>query len=128
MARLQAARAGRDRAAGALDRTRHARAHPETVVRRVRDRVDLELRDVALDDLQAHQKKNCFHAVHQLSARETRVRASSNSTPERWRSFDGGLVHLYSTLISHGLPGSYGATAFTFESAFLAPASTSSRA
>ena len=39
-------------AAGVLDRTGHARAHPEVVVRRVRDRIDHERRDVALDDLQ----------------------------------------------------------------------------
>ena len=69
--RRQAPGAGRDRvadldralrhrlaldlvAAGALDRARHACAHPEVVVGGVGDRVDLELRDVALDDLELH--------------------------------------------------------------------------
>src|SRR5207253_1681006 len=72
-ARRQRARAGRDRladrdrplrdrlaldllAARALDRARDARAHPEVVVRRVRDRVDLEPGDVALDDLELHAR------------------------------------------------------------------------
>src|SRR6266516_3180424 len=35
---------------GAFDRARHAGSHPEVVVGRVGDRVDLERRDVALDD------------------------------------------------------------------------------
>jgi hypothetical protein len=38
--------------ASSLDRTGHSGAHPEVVVRRVRDRVDVELRDVAVDDLE----------------------------------------------------------------------------
>ena len=37
-------------APGALDRTRDAAAHPEPVVRRVRDRIHLERRDVAFED------------------------------------------------------------------------------
>ncbi len=42
------------RAAGPLDRAGDTGAHPQVVVGRVRDRVDLELRDVALDDLDVH--------------------------------------------------------------------------
>ena len=41
-------------AARTLQRARDARAHPEVVVRRVRDRVDVERRDVAVDDLELH--------------------------------------------------------------------------
>jgi hypothetical protein len=42
-------------AAGALDRARDARAHPQLVVRRVGDRVDIQLRDVTLDDGEFHR-------------------------------------------------------------------------
>src|SRR5207237_2060396 len=73
-------------------------------------------------------KKNCFQADHQSSARETIVRSSTSSTPDWKRSFCGGDVPLYSTLISQGLPGSYGGTAFRSDSARFAPSSTSSRA
>src|SRR5690349_24825055 len=41
----------------------------------------------------------------------------------RSRSLSTGPVRLYSTLISHGLPGSYGCTAFRSDSACFAPAS-----
>ncbi len=44
------------RAARTLDRTGHSGAHPELVVRRVRERVDVELGDVAFDDLQLHAR------------------------------------------------------------------------
>ena len=39
-------------ASGPLDRARDAGAHPEVVVGRVRDRVDVERRDVSLDDFE----------------------------------------------------------------------------
>ena len=56
------------------------------------------------------QKKNCLQADHQSSARETIIRSSVRSTPAcaRTRRHRRGVN---STRISHGQPGSYGATA-----------------
>src|SRR5919201_1396663 len=42
--------------AGPLQSSSDPCAHPQVVVRRVRDRVDLERGDVAFDDLEAHQR------------------------------------------------------------------------
>ena len=56
------------------------------------------------------------------------VRSSTRSTPARKRSLSTASVCLNSTMISHGLPGFQGATAFRSESACFAPASISSRA
>ena len=61
---------------------------------------------LALGAAWAAAKKNCFQADHQSSARETILRSSTSSTPGWKRSFWGGDVLLYSTLISQGLPGS----------------------
>src|SRR5207253_10005064 len=66
-------------------------------------------------------------SVHQSSARETIVRSSTRSTPWRKRSPSGAAVFLYSTAISQGRPGSYGATALRSLSACLAPCSISAR-
>ena len=48
--------------AGPSDRAGHARAHPQVVVRGVRDRIDLELRDVAVDDVQLQHAANIVGA------------------------------------------------------------------
>src|SRR5439155_282608 len=72
------------------------------------------------------QKKNCFHALHQSSARETIRRRPAISTPNRCRYASTPSVWLKSTTISLGRPGSYGATAPRLLNACLAPASRNS--
>ena len=91
--------------------------------------------DASLAEARAHaptvllpEKKNCRHASHHVSARETIIRSLTRSTPARWRSASGARVFLYSTWISHGLPGRKGSTAERSASARRAPSSIRARA
>ena len=95
---------------------------------RRRDGMRLRACRASVDTAHASRSRRLVQASHHVSAVTVIVRGSTRSTPLRKRSLSGAPVCLNSTLISHGLPGFHGSTAFRSESACFAPASISSRA